>query len=159
MRGLLSDYFATPDTWGVPRAIETVTDRSACQREFVNLALQTKQLSRADVALERLLRSGCGDQGECIDLYSWAALIVEQRGRYPHAVRLYRRILDTDPGREDILEHIGALGNERGVVADAIEMYGILARRHPEDVRWPARLAELQNEARPPPAKTPAPSE
>ncbi len=25
MRGLLSDYFATPDTWGVPRAVETVT--------------------------------------------------------------------------------------------------------------------------------------
>lgn len=25
VRGLLSDYFATPDTWGVPRAIETVT--------------------------------------------------------------------------------------------------------------------------------------
>ena len=25
VRGLLSDYFATPDTWGVPRAVETVT--------------------------------------------------------------------------------------------------------------------------------------
>lgn len=25
VRGLLADYFATPDTWGVPRAIETVT--------------------------------------------------------------------------------------------------------------------------------------
>ena len=25
VRGLLSDYFSTPDTWGVPRAVETVT--------------------------------------------------------------------------------------------------------------------------------------
>ena len=25
VRGLLADYFATPDTWGVPRAVETVT--------------------------------------------------------------------------------------------------------------------------------------
>ena len=25
VRGLRSDYFATPDTWGVPRAVETVT--------------------------------------------------------------------------------------------------------------------------------------
>ena len=80
----------------------------------------------------------------------------EGSGHYVRAVRMYKRVLDLTPDRDDLLERIGTLGRRQGVLPDAVAAYGILATRHPADPRWPARLAELRAAAgRAPGAKAP----
>jgi tetratricopeptide (TPR) repeat protein len=130
-------------------ALDGVSERATCQRAFISLALQNVQPARADAALDKLSRAGCGSASECSDLYGWAASMEESRGHYARAVQLYQRVLDVSPDREDLLEHIGGLGTHSGVVVEAIDAYGVLERRHPEDPRWPARIAELRAKARP----------
>jgi tetratricopeptide (TPR) repeat protein len=136
---------------GLERATDTVVDRAVCQRQLITLSLQTGQILRGEAALDALVRAGCGAAAECIELYGWAAGIEESRGHYPRAVRLYKRVLEITPDRDDLLEHIGGLGSQRGVLAEALEAYGVLATRHPADPRWPARIAELRRGAVPPP--------
>lgn len=133
-------------------ALDLVVDRTSCRRELVSLLFRTGQNRRGDVALAQIVRAGCGTSTECIEQYTWAARLEESRGQFASAVRLYKRVLDIAPDRDDLLEHIGELGGQHGVMADSIDAYGILARRHPSDPRWPARIAELRARAAPPPA-------
>ncbi len=132
-------------------AADVVANRAECQRELIALSLRTGQTRRGELALEQLVRGGCGTTADCVDLYTWAAGVEEGRGRYVVAVRLYKRVLEITPDRDDLLEHIGGLGNQRGVAADAVEAYGVLATKHPADPRWPAKLTELRSHAAPPP--------
>lgn len=136
---------------GLERAVDIVTDRAACQKELVALSFRTGQNARGELALDRIVRGGCGTTAECVVLYSWAAGVEEGRDHYVRAVRMYKRVLDLTPDRDDLLDHIGALGSRQGVLADAVAAYGILATRHPADPRWPARLAELRAGAGPRP--------
>ncbi len=140
---------------GLELAGDVVTDRAACQREAIALSMRTKQTRRGDLALEQLVRGGCGATAECIALYTWAANMEESRGHYALAVRLYKRVIDIAPERDDLLERIGGLGSQPGVRPEAVAAYGILATRHPEDPRWPARMAELRAVAAPPPILVP----
>lgn len=140
---------------GLERSIDIVADRAVCQRELIALSLRTGQTARGELGLDQIVRSGCGTTGECIELYTWAAGVEESRGQYVRAVRLYRRVLDIVPDRDDLLEHIGEMGSRQGVLADAVESYGILATRHPADPRWPARIAELRAGAAPPRSPVP----
>ena len=135
---------------GLDRAMEQVSDRSACRRQVIQLATEWNQLMRADLALDDLVRAGCGAAADCLDLYSWAAAREEGRGHYMRAVRLYRRVVDMAPEREDVLQHIGELGNRDGALADALDAYGTLAQRHPSDPQWSARIAELRAKRTPP---------
>jgi tetratricopeptide (TPR) repeat protein len=135
---------------GLEHAADVVTDRAACQRELIMLALRTGQTRRAESGLEQLVRGGCGATTECIDLYTWAAGIEESRGHYAAAVRLYKRVLDIAPDRDDLLERIGSMGSGHGVLIDSVEAYNVLATRHPEDPRWPARIQELRAHVAPP---------
>ncbi len=132
------------------RAIEGVTDQAACQRELITLALESKEIRRGELALERLVRSGCGAAADCVDLYLWAGNMEESRGHMARAVLLYRRVLDLAPDRDDLLEKVGELGSNDGLLAEGLWAYNALAARHPEDPRWPARIVELSQ--RPPPA-------
>jgi hypothetical protein len=134
------------------RSIDIVTDRAECQRELIALSLRTGQTRRGELALEQIVRGGCGAAAECVELYAWAGGVEEGRGQYVRAVRLYKRVLEIVPDRDDLLEHIGGMGSRHGVLADALEAYGVLATRHPADPRWPARIAELRASAAPPPA-------
>lgn len=136
---------------GLERAIEIVADRVECQRELITLSLRTGQTRRGEMALERIVRGGCGTAAECVALYSWAAGVEEGRGHYVRAVQLYKRILEIEPDRDDLLEHIGDLGGRHGVLVDALEAYGILAKRHPADPRWPKRIVELRARVAPAP--------
>ncbi len=136
------------------RELSHVTYRPACERELIQLALRNGQPLRADTALDRLVRGGCGAATECIGLYGWAASIEESRGHYVGAVRLYRRQLEIAPD-DNVLQRIGELGSHDGVRADALEAYGTLATRHPSDSRWPARIAELRTPAGRPPGAGP----
>ena len=131
-------------------AIEGVSDQAACQRELINLALESKEIRRGALALDRLIRGGCGAAADCLDLYLWAAGVEEGRGHLARAVLLYRRVLDLAPDRDDILEKVGELGANDGLLAEGLRAYNALATRHPDDPRWPARIAELSR--RPPPA-------
>jgi tetratricopeptide (TPR) repeat protein len=132
---------------GLEKASENVVDRFECQRELITLALSTGQTRRGDLALDKLVRGGCGAAGECTELYAWAAGTEESRGHYTRAVRLYKRVLEITPDRDDLLQHIGELGDKNGVRADAIEAYSILQTRHPEDPQWPARISDLRRGA------------
>ena len=138
------------------RAIEGVSDQAACQRELITLALDSKEIRRGELALERLVRAGCGAAADCVDLYVWAAGIEEGRGHTARAVLLYRRVLDLEPDRDDLLEHVGELGGNDGLLNEGLRAYNALAARHPEDPRWPARIVELTTR-RPAPAATALP--
>ncbi len=56
VRGLLSDYFATPDTWGVPRAIETVT--TALNRWVISEGSRNAELAGMATTLSVLVLRG-----------------------------------------------------------------------------------------------------
>jgi serine/threonine protein phosphatase PrpC len=56
VRGLLADYFATPDTWGVPRAIETVT--TALNRWVIAEASRNAELAGMATTLSALVLRG-----------------------------------------------------------------------------------------------------
>jgi hypothetical protein len=56
VRGLLSDYFATPDTWAVPRAIETVT--TALNRWVIAEGSRNAELSGMATTLSVLVLRG-----------------------------------------------------------------------------------------------------
>ncbi|WP_265948263.1 bifunctional protein-serine/threonine kinase/phosphatase [Dechloromonas sp. A34] len=56
VRGLLADYFATPDTWGVPRAIETVT--TALNRWVIAEAGRNAELSGMATTLSAVVLRG-----------------------------------------------------------------------------------------------------
>lgn len=56
VRGLLSDYYATPDTWAVPRAIETVA--SALNRWVIAEAGRNAQLSGMATTLSTIVLRG-----------------------------------------------------------------------------------------------------
>jgi len=132
---------------GLEDALKHVTDRAECQKQLIQLALDHDQTARADAALDKLVQGGCGAIAECVDLYGWAASMEERRGHYVRAVRLYRRVLDLAPDREDILQRIGELGHREGLLADGLEAYRALASRHPEDPTWQQRIAELRANA------------
>ena len=127
------------------RVMDTVSDPQACQREVIQLAFQSGANARGDAALEQLVRRGCGAAVQCLDMYGWAGTVEESRGHYVRAVRLYRRVLDIQPDREDMLQRIGALGSHTGLLTDALDAYTTLATRHPNDPQWPARIAELRS--------------
>jgi serine/threonine protein phosphatase PrpC len=56
VRSLLSDYFSTPDTWGVPRAIETVT--TALNRWVIAEGSRNAELSGMATTLSALVLRG-----------------------------------------------------------------------------------------------------
>ena len=56
VRGLLADYYATPDTWGVPRAIETVT--TALNRWVIAEANRNAELAGMATTLSVLVVRG-----------------------------------------------------------------------------------------------------
>ncbi|CAN5798888.1 hypothetical protein BH11MYX4_BH11MYX4_35670 [soil metagenome] len=135
---------------GLERSLDTVTDRPGCQRQLITLALGNGQTRRGDMALERLIRGGCGASADCSDLYAWAGGVEEGRGHFVSAVRLYKLILQIAPEREDLLQHIGELGVHDGALGDAVDAYASLSARHPADPQWLAKAAALRAARVPP---------
>ncbi len=129
---------------GLESAADRVTDGRACSRELVTLSLSVNARARADAAIDRALRRGCAGGIDCVDVYGWAAATEEARGNMRRAVVLYKRAYEADPMRDDILEHIGGLAFQVGLTAEAVDAYGRLAARHPENPVWATRVAELR---------------
>lgn len=133
---------------GLEKALDQVVPRAPCQRELVRLAMENGQRVRADAALDRLVRGGCGTPAECGELYQWAATVQENRGDLAPAIALYQRAIDAAPERDDMLEHLAGLYERTGMLAQAADAYGKLAQRHPTDERWPAKTTALRDKAR-----------
>lgn len=125
-------------------AVETVSDRPVCLRALVGIAVETKQTRRADIALDRVLRAGCGASTECADLYAWAGGMQDERGNQAAAINLYKRAVEVAPDRIDLIERIAELASHLGLLAEAIDAYSTLSRKAPSDARWPAALEEAK---------------
>ena len=143
-------------------ASETVTDRGYCQQQLIDMAFAAGDRRRADSALDRLVRAGCGGAADCLELYQWAAGAAERRDNNALAIALYRRASEAAPERDDFLEKMAELGQRGGTgLADAVAAYDTLSRRHPDDPRWAAKSAEVRagtmKRAMPPPLPTAAP--
>lgn len=126
------------------RAVDVVTARDECQRGLVDLALETKQTRRADIALERLVRAGCGTSKECADLYAWAGDVEDRRGKAASAITFYKRAVNIDPERIELANRIGELATSLGLLSEALDAYSSLARRFPNDPRWTNALESTQ---------------
>jgi tetratricopeptide (TPR) repeat protein len=124
-------------------AIPSLTDRFECRRSLIRLAVDSGQPGRAEAALERLVRAGCGDSAECGELYAWAGSMEDGLGKSGRAIVFYRRALEVTP-RDDLVQRIAELAAQSGRLAEAIEAYEMMARRFPNDPRWAARATELR---------------
>jgi tetratricopeptide (TPR) repeat protein len=132
---------------GLEHALDTLDDASQCERALIDLSLELKDDRRADAALDRLVRRGCGRAAECVELYTWAARMDESRRRPAAALALYHRAAELAPERDDDLVAIGRLASAHGMLKEAIDAYETLDRRHPDDPQWRARIADLRAEA------------
>jgi len=103
VRGLLSDYFATPDTWGVPRAIETVT--TALNRWVIAEGGRNAELSGMATTLSVLVLRGrrfyTGPIGDRriyrMSEGSLQALTVDHTWEHPELKNVLSRAIGLDP--------------------------------------------------------------
>ncbi|RIX46994.1 MAG: bifunctional protein-serine/threonine kinase/phosphatase [Rhodocyclales bacterium GT-UBC] len=132
VRGLLADYFATPDTWGVPRAIETVT--TALNRWVIAEASRNPELSGMATTLSALVLRGrryytahIGDsriyrlrEGELI------ALTVDHVWEHPELNNVLSRAIGLDPRvLLDFSDGDLAVGDRFMLISDGV--WGVLA--------------------------------
>jgi tetratricopeptide (TPR) repeat protein len=132
---------------GLSREVAKVADRASCLRQLVTMCLEVGDRRRADAALDLTLASGCGTRDECLDLYIWAARTEQARGSYVRALSFYKRAADLAPENDDHLVRVAELATTAGLTAEAIDAYGKLAARHPEEPKWRRRADELRAKA------------
>lgn len=103
VRGLLADYYATPDTWSVPRAIETVT--TALNRWVIAEAGRNAELAGMATTLSALVLRGrryyTGHIGDS-RIYRMqegrlAALTVDHTWEHPELKNVLSRAVGLDP--------------------------------------------------------------
>jgi hypothetical protein len=129
------------------RATESTTDRGVCLRALVQLALAQGDRRRAEEALDRTLRGGCGSRDECLALYSWAAATEEARGNSVRAISFYKRAAEIAPEADEHLVRVAELADHAGLPSEASDAYGRLASRHPEKPEYRTRADELRAKA------------
>ncbi|WP_310491522.1 bifunctional protein-serine/threonine kinase/phosphatase [Dechloromonas sp.] len=103
VRGLLSDYFATPDTWGVPRAIETVT--TALNRWVIAEGSRNAELSGMATTLSVLVLRGrrfytahIGDSRiYCLQEGRLQQMTVDHTWEHPELNNVLSRAIGLDP--------------------------------------------------------------
>lgn len=103
VRGLLADYFATPDTWGVPRAVETVA--TALNRWVIAEGSRNAELAGMATTLSALVLRGrryyaahIGDSR----IYRWREgrlqlLTVDHTWEHPELSNVLSRAIGLDP--------------------------------------------------------------
>jgi serine/threonine protein phosphatase PrpC len=103
VRGLLSDYFATPDTWSVPRAIETVT--TALNRWVIAEGSRNAELAGMATTLSALVLRGrryytahIGDSRIYrLQRRPFAAMTVDHTWEHPELNNVLSRAIGLDP--------------------------------------------------------------
>lgn len=115
-----------------------------CVRELVRLSLANGDKKRADAALDRALRSGCGTQDDCLGLYTWAASTEESRGNVARAISFWKRASDLSHESDAYILRVAELSARIGLAGEAIDAYRKLSMRHPEDGTWQIRADEIR---------------
>jgi serine/threonine protein phosphatase PrpC len=131
VRGLLSDYFATPDTWGVPRAIETVT--TALNRWVIAEGSRNAELTGMATTLSVLVLRGrrfytahIGDSRIYrLNEGRLQALTVDHTWEHPELNNVLSRAIGLDPRvLMDFSDGELAIGDRFLLVSDGV--WGIL---------------------------------
>jgi len=156
VRGLLADYYATPDTWSVPRAIETVT--TALNRWVIAEAGRNAELAGMATTLSALVLRGrryytahIGDSR----IYRMqegrlAALSVDHTWEHPELKNVLSRAVGLDPRvLMDFADGELALNDRFLLVSDGV--WGVLPNAllaevlldHPEPQAAAAALTSL----------------
>lgn len=122
------------------RGIDVASDRSACARKLVALALSAKQNTRAEASVDRLTRVACSDASDCVDNLTFAADFEDRRGNSRRALAYYKRAADRAPERDDVLVTLATRASAAGLHGEALDAYRKLSLRHPDDAKWRAQM-------------------
>lgn len=122
-------------------AANNVDNRSECLIQVVELAKRTKNERRITSALDVLMRAGCATADECLANLQYAAAVEQERGNSRRALALYRKASERFPERDESLVSEATTASAIGLHAEALDAFGKLARRHPEDASWSAAIA------------------
>lgn len=128
-------------------ASRNVTDKGACTKALVELAMERRDTRRADAALDEIAKGNCTTHDECIDLCTWAARLLEGRREYVRAVAFWRRASELAPEDDAALLHLADLGEKAGLISVSLDAYRVLGTRHPTDPEWDRRAADLRKKA------------
>jgi tetratricopeptide (TPR) repeat protein len=116
-------------------AADRVPARADCLKRVVALAQRSKDLARAEKALDRLVGAGCSDTLDCSANLRWAAAQATAMGDSRKALALYRRAYQRAPDDDRLLEELARLASACGLHAEAADDLERLAKRHPLDRR------------------------
>lgn len=129
------------------RALEQVTERSACARRLVSLAVQIGDSARIDAAVDRLLKLGCEAPAECVKNLEHAASVEASRGRQRRALALIKLAWERAPERDDLLMRVATKAEAQGLHGEALEAYMKLAERRPGEPKWAEAAARTRERA------------
>lgn len=129
------------------KALDLVTDRSACARRLVTLAVQTNNPARIDSSVDRLLKAGCESPPDCVANLTFAAATENDRGRTRRALVLTKKAWERAPERDDLLIEVAMKSEAQGFHGEALDAYTKLQERHPDDPRWAQGATREKNAA------------
>ena len=131
----------------IERATDTVTDRLPCLRQLVAVATRANDLPRVESSLDRIVRAGCSDPGDCVQNLIFVAQQEEMHGSPRRALATYKRAFEQAPDDDGLLAQMARLSAAAGLHAEALEDYKKLARRRPQDTSWAAAAAREEDAA------------
>ncbi|WP_394821323.1 O-antigen ligase family protein [Pendulispora albinea] len=121
---------------------DRVDDAATCFEGIVQIAKRTGRYASISSVVDKLARAGCSDDLHCVAQLFRAAAIEDDRGNPLRALSFLRRARDRYPNRDDVLAARAVAAAKLGLHAEALDEYVELAKRHPENTQWPARITE-----------------
>jgi hypothetical protein len=115
-----------------------VTDRTACLRELVTLALEAHANEMVTRGLDQIAHAACADEAECVANLVFAAGAETQRGNPRHAYAMLKRAQSRTPENDDLTADAARLASSVDLHGEALDLYQKLAQKHPGDPRWAA---------------------
>jgi tetratricopeptide (TPR) repeat protein len=132
--------FATDDralaVAALERAADEGTDRKACLRSIVEVAMSVHDGALVESSLHQIRQAGCGSDEECLEDYLYVAVVEKRVGNMASALIAYKRAYEHAPENDQVLEQLADAAARSGVHGEAADHYQKLAERHPEDKRW-----------------------
>jgi tetratricopeptide (TPR) repeat protein len=116
-------------------AADRVPARVDCLKRVVALAQRSRNVARAEAALDRIAGAGCNGELECSGNLRWAAAQAAAMGDSRKALALYRRAYERIPDDDGLLEQLAQLASACGLHAEAADDFDRLSRKHPLDRR------------------------
>jgi hypothetical protein len=113
-----------------------VTEQKTCLRTLVDVASAAHDSRGVEDALDRILRSGCSDDQECVADAVYVAQIEKRENNSVAALAAYRRAYEHGAGNAGLLEQMAVLASQAGLHVEAASDYDTLARLRPDDPRW-----------------------